>query len=204
MQSKIHVRRGSIDFGVFASVPLQEGEVAFFVTGKVLTFEDVMALPGEGDRTIQVAANLYVNPGYPAEFINHSCKPNAGIRDDLAIIALRPIAVGEEIRFDYSTCVQEQEFRMRCLCGEPNCRGEIGDFSELPDELKLKYIRLGVVQPFIMDEYFNTRRRSVIAEAFREETGVAASHARRRGSNGPGVTPGRSPAFHPLVPLDKL
>ena len=201
MQSKIHVRPGTIDLGVFASVPLGEGEVIFFVTGKVLTFKEVMALPGGGDRTIQIGADLYVNPGYPAEFINHSCEPNAGIRDDLAIIALRPIAVGEEVRFDYSTCVQEGEFRMPCRCDSRFCRGEIGDFSELPDELKLKYIRLGVVQPFIMDHYFQVRRRSVIAESFREETGLAAPPMPRLGTT---AMPARSLSVQPLAPLGKL
>lgn len=200
MQSKIHIRPGTIDLGVFASVPLQEQEVIFFVTGKVLTFKEVMALPGGGDRTIQIGPNLYVNPGYPAEFINHSCEPNAGIRDDLAIIALQPIAVGEEIRFDYSTCIQEEEFRMRCRCASPACRGEIGDFSELPEELKLKYIRLGVVQPFIMDFYFQIRRRSVIAENFSEEAGLPQPQDLRRGPVGP---PARPLAIQPLAPLGK-
>ena len=198
MQSKIHIRQGSIDIGVFASVPLEEREVIFFVTGKVMTFKEVMALPGEGDRTIQIGQDLYVNPGYPAEFINHSCEPNAGIRDDLAIIALQPIAVGEEIRFDYSTCVQEEAFRMPCRCASPSCRGIIGDFSELPEELKLKYIRLGVVQPFIMDHHFRFRRRSVIAETFRAETGGPPSPGNRNES---GATPARPGALRPLAPL---
>jgi hypothetical protein len=173
MQSKIHIGQGSIEMGVFASVPIREGEVIFFVTGKLLTFKEVMALPGEGDRTIQIGADLYVNPGYPAEFINHSCEPNAGIRDDLAMVALEAIEVGKEIRFDYSTCIQEGEFRMECRCRAPSCRKWIGDFSDLPDELKARYIRLGVVQPFILDQHFHVRRRSTLEAAFSRECGVA-------------------------------
>lgn len=171
MQSKIHIGQGTIETGVFASVPIQPGEVIFFVTGKLLTFQEVMSLPGEGDRTIQIGADLYVNPGYPAEFINHACEPNAGIRDDLAMIALEFIEVGREIRFDYSTCIQEGEFRMECRCQSPVCRKWIGDFSDLPEELKLRYIRLGVVQPFILDQYFQVRRRSALEIAYTKESG---------------------------------
>lgn len=201
MQSKIHIRSGNIDIGVFASVPLQEGEVIFFVTGRLLTPKEVMALPGQGDGTIQIGHDLYVDPGYPAEFINHSCEPNAGIRDDLAIIALQPINVGEESRFDYSTCIQEEEFRMRCRCGAPCCRSEIADFSELPDDIKLKYISMGVVQPFIMDEYFKTRRRSVIAETFRKETLQDATPACQTTA---GALPARPSVLQPLAPLGDL
>ena len=201
MKLKVELKACRHGKGLFATEPIQEGELVFFVCGKIVTFEEGLTLPCGGDHSVQIGPNLYVDPDFPSKFTNHSCNPSCGIRDDLAVVAIREIQPGEEINFDYSTCIQEGFFRMQCHCGEPTCRGEIGDFGELPDELKLKYIRMGMVQPFIMDDYFKTRRRSVIAEVFREESGVAVSPKPQRP---PGALPTRPAVLQPLSPLGKI
>lgn len=80
----------------------------------------------------------------PTRFINHSCNPNlrifARVGDhadkhihDLALFAVRDIARGDELTFDYVDGQEEiegdaQDAKMqgemtRCLCGSANCRG---------------------------------------------------------------------------------
>ncbi|ROV89804.1 hypothetical protein VSDG_08580 [Cytospora chrysosperma] len=80
----------------------------------------------------------------PTRFINHSCAPNlrifARVGDhadkhihDLALFAIRDIAKGEELTFDYVDGQEEIESNARdeklqgemtrCLCGSAKCRG---------------------------------------------------------------------------------
>lgn len=92
--------------------------------------------------------------GSPARFINHSCNPNCRIvptstssGDDrlyyLAVFAIRDIPPMTELTFDYnpeyssnnnntssggiggSSNEDRDPSAMRCLCGEPNCRGQL-------------------------------------------------------------------------------
>lgn len=74
--------------------------------------------------------------GNISRFINHSCDPNCesqkwivSRRLRIGFFAIKPIAAGEEIVFDYH---MERFGRksQHCLCGSANCRGSIGDESE--------------------------------------------------------------------------
>lgn len=80
----------------------------------------------------------------PTRFINHSCDPNLAIFarvgdhsdkhiHDLALFAIRDVARGEELTFDYVNGQGEIESNARdeamqgemtkCLCGSAKCRG---------------------------------------------------------------------------------
>lgn len=75
----------------------------------------------------------------PSRFINHSCDPNmriyARVGDpadkhlhDLALFAARDVRAGEELTFDYTDGVVEEDGgdrtgMTRCRCGSENCRG---------------------------------------------------------------------------------
>ena len=66
--------------------------------------------------------------GNIARFMNHSCDPNctATIIDydgqkKIAVYALRPIAVGEEITYDYKFPIEKA--KIACHCGSPKCLG---------------------------------------------------------------------------------
>jgi hypothetical protein len=80
-----------------------------------------------------------------------------GIKNERMLIALRPIETGEEIRFDYSTTMSADHWTMECRCGQPTCRRVILDFHHLPPIMQNRYLQLGVVQRFIVNE---VRRRS--------------------------------------------
>lgn len=80
---------------------------------------------------------LYFDMVDQTRFINHSCDPNAwvdaGTTDDgqvwATIIALRPIAIGEEITYDYAF---PPDLAEPCRCGSSTCRGLIIEEDALP------------------------------------------------------------------------
>ena len=71
--------------------------------------------------------------GNEARFINHSCAPNCEAIDErkrIYIEAIRDIAPGEELVYDYAyerdgTEDEDWEKVYMCKCGAPNCRGTI-------------------------------------------------------------------------------
>jgi hypothetical protein len=89
---------------------------------------------GEGHAYImELSPNLFIDARFKsnlARFINHSCDPNAELqRWDVAgyarigIFALRDIAPGEEITYDYKFWTAEE---LKCHCGAGKCRGWLG------------------------------------------------------------------------------
>lgn len=60
-------------------------------------------------------------------FVNHSCAAACLSPGFDFEIAVRDIAPGEEITDDYGTLNPEEPFE--CLCGSPNCRGQV-----MPDD----------------------------------------------------------------------
>lgn len=66
-------------------------------------------------------------PWNPARFINHSCAPNCEAEQDegrIWIIALRDIAAGEELSFNYGYDLVDYR-EHPCRCGAANCVGYI-------------------------------------------------------------------------------
>lgn len=55
---------------------------------------------------------------------NHSCEPNTGYRG-LDVVALRDVAIGEELTLDYETFCNEDMAPFDCACGASTCRGRI-------------------------------------------------------------------------------
>lgn len=103
----------------------------------------------------QVGHDLFLPPyGGLDDFTNHSCDPNCGLRVDSSgfdMIALRDIAAGEELTYDYSTHQEHPQEDMICQCGTPACRGVVRSFSTLPDGQRRRYLDLGVVAGFIAE-----------------------------------------------------
>lgn len=66
-------------------------------------------------------------PWNPARFINHSCAPNCEAEQaegHIWIIAVRDIAAGEELSFNYGYDLEEYR-EHPCRCGAPGCVGYI-------------------------------------------------------------------------------
>ena len=71
--------------------------------------------------------------------MNHSCEPNAGLKNDRYLVAIENIAKGEEVNIDYSTLFLEG-WSMKCECGRKSCRKLISTFDTLSpkDQERLK------------------------------------------------------------------
>jgi hypothetical protein len=87
--------------------------------------------------------------------LNHSCEPTAAIRKEnnqLFLFAARPIRRGDEIAFDYSTTLGDDDiWTMRCNCGHRSCRARIKRFGSLPAALKENYVDRGMVPKYIIE-----------------------------------------------------
>ena len=149
----IYVDKCALGVGVFAARDFFEGELLFRFTGPIITLSTAIEKGEAEGNVLQIAPATYIDLEPPGVFANHSCEPNAGLRDLVSGFALRPIARGEEIVYDYSTTMSEQRWTMRCHCGAPTCRGVITDFHDLPPELQRRYIAMRIVQPFIVTEW---------------------------------------------------
>ncbi len=126
-------------FAVYAREALQKDELLCVWTGRAVTLTQLETLSdAEKSHTIQVDDGIYLAPfdsqEEPADFINHSCDPNAGIRGQISLVAMRPIAPGEEITFDYAMSDSSAFDEFRCACGSPLCRGRVtGDDWKIRD-----------------------------------------------------------------------
>lgn len=151
MSSKVYVSESNLGQSVFAKTRLEPRETIFYLTGRLIDFDEAVSIP-QGEYSVQIGINRYIDPWSPARYLNHSCAPNSGFVDEIRLIATRVILPGEEIRFDYSTTMLERCWELDCACGAPQCRGVIQDFDLLPIALQTYYLRLGIVQDFIVNE----------------------------------------------------
>jgi SET domain-containing protein len=134
------VRRSPIaGKGAFARRPIPKGtRIIEYVGERISHAEADRRYPEDGehphvllfivDRRTVIDAGV---GGNAARFINHSCDPNceAVIEDGRVFIeAIRDIAAGEELTYDYHLTRDdaegpEIERLYPCHCGAPNCRG---------------------------------------------------------------------------------
>ncbi len=138
-------------FGLYAREPIAEGELITFWGGRVVTEAQLDDLPEYvTTHGIQVDEELYLVPVLdddPADYFNHSCDPNAGLGSPMSLVAMRPIAVDEEICFDYAMSDSSDYDEFTCGCGTAACRGKItGHDWKLP-ELQKRY--KGFFSPYL-------------------------------------------------------
>ncbi|HRN36923.1 MAG TPA: SET domain-containing protein-lysine N-methyltransferase [Flavobacteriales bacterium] len=138
--SKIH------GHGVFATAPIKKGEEVVEYKGKLRTHAEVDEEYGgqdNGHTFLFILNDAYVVDanikGNVARWINHGCTPNCQAfvigdeggdprKDRVVIEALRSIAAGEELTYDYDIQVEgpitrEERRLWACHCGAPNCTG---------------------------------------------------------------------------------
>lgn len=149
----IRIGKCDLGHGVFANKNLERNEIILTFDGPPITFLGTKTKGPWECMPLQIDEDLYIDTLPVGVFVNHSCSPNSGIKRDRDLVALRPIAKGEEIRFDYSTTMQEQSFTMECRCGAFNCRRVVNDFNTLPETQKIAYLRADIVMAFIAKNY---------------------------------------------------
>ena len=148
----VSVGQSAFGRGVFAARQFQPGQRILTFDGTTLSRPEMLALGPDRAFALQIGSGEFLDLMPPGRYLNHSCDPNAGIMHDRALIALRTIASGEEIRFDYSTTMREDHWTMECRCGEYLCRRVVLDFHHLPPITQNRYLQLGIVQRFIVDD----------------------------------------------------
>lgn len=125
--------------GIFAIREIKKDEVITEFSGPVVTIPDLDLYPSEVvDHLFNIGTDRYIMAREPAVRTNHSCDPNAGIVRDVFLVAMRDIAAGEEVTFDYSTIIADA-WVLECRCGSDRCRGTIGKYANLPEEVKQRY-----------------------------------------------------------------
>ena len=147
--------------GIFAARGFQAGQLILrdddgdYYDGAI-NYAQVRALGIDMSRyCFQIDHDRFLLPhGSIDDLINHSCRPNAGIRltaQGYDLLALSDVAVGDELTYDYSTYIASPE-RLSCCCGAAVCRGEIGRFVDLNLRLQAYYVEQGVVGAFALAE----------------------------------------------------
>ena len=123
--------------GCYTTTAIRKGALVAEYSGHKLTkaeadqrYENsaVTYLFGLGDGSIVIDGHA------TAMFINHSCKPNCEteeIRGRVWIKAIRPIAAGEEITYDYCLYDGGDDEHAHCNCGTTKCRGTMYSKTEM-------------------------------------------------------------------------
>lgn len=148
MPRKIAARRSAIHGnGVFAVAPIAKGERIIEYKGRRRTHEEADAGDtGDADSghtflfTLNDEYVIDANyEGNTARWINHSCSPNCEAvlneddgddrrQDQVFIEAIRDIAPGEELSYNYGITLAEKHTKelkkiWECRCGSPDCTG---------------------------------------------------------------------------------
>jgi uncharacterized protein len=113
--------------GVFTTTPIRKGTRVVEYSGPRLTAEEANRLYDGASRTylygLDDGKTVIDGEGMGA-YLNHSCEPNCEvdeIKNRVWILAIRNIAAGEELLWDYN--LYDDDDPAPCHCGSPKCRG---------------------------------------------------------------------------------
>ncbi len=131
---------GAHGTGVFAVRPLKAGERVLEYKGEIISWKEAIRRhphdPAQPNHTFyfhlddgHVIDGKY--EGNSAKWINHACEPNLEAEQDgnrVFLNALRDIAPGEELFFDYGLIIDARmtpslKKEYACWCGAKTCRG---------------------------------------------------------------------------------
>ncbi|MBS0467352.1 MAG: SET domain-containing protein-lysine N-methyltransferase [Proteobacteria bacterium] len=140
---RIQTRRSGVHGrGVFAMQDIAEGEVIIEYKGEVISWQEAQDRHPHDPEQPNHTFYFHIDDehvidgkhhGNCARWINHSCDPNCYADERggrVFITALRNIAAGEELNYDYGLMVQERytkklKAEYPCWCGSRNCRGTL-------------------------------------------------------------------------------
>lgn len=153
--------------GVFAQRAFDPDQRIRRIEGSLHSLEEVLRFAESGEQAgsdvLGVDDGAYLVLSELDRCFNHSCDPNAvvmGAGDRVEFVAIRSIRPGDEITFDYSTTMHDDEdaivaagrtvWRCECSCGAANCRGQIDQFRTLAPEVRTRYLENGWAPDFIV------------------------------------------------------
>jgi len=165
--------------GVYAETTIAQHALVIEYTGELISHQEAEerypTVDGREDPehtfVLQLDDALVIDAnegGNDARFINHSCAPNLepiAIGDHLWLVALRDIAAGEELGYDYAIQLDEphtvaRKRRFPCACGAPNCRGTLLRAKRTPLSAEVRAARHVVAR----------RLRAMIAAEINEQS----------------------------------
>jgi cyanophycin synthetase len=133
----VEVRNGRQGRSVFAARDIAAGESLLKAWGP--------RLPQRSRHTMQVDVDTHIMPDGVMVLVRHSCEPNCGVLvrandREIEVRALRPIAAGEEVTFDYNTFEYEIDHGGgACQCGAAKCRGRVPGYKHVAAEVRARY-----------------------------------------------------------------
>lgn len=142
-----------LGYCVIAKRDISKGELIYTFKGETISFNETKTRGEMECMSLQYGIDKYIDTEAPGKYINHSCEPNAGIKNNFNLVALEDIKLHDEIRFDYSTTMDEDSYEMDCRCNKPTCRKKVTDFKYLHIDLQKKYIDLDIAMDFIKSQY---------------------------------------------------
>ena len=120
----------SIGRGVFIAERVCEGQTIFVMSGYLIKDRERAV---KLNCTSQIGKNIWLYPSSPGRYLNHSCNPNAILKNGIKLISIKQINPGEEVTIDYSTTEDDIRWSMKCCkCGSENCRKTIESIQTLP------------------------------------------------------------------------
>jgi len=134
----VEVRKSGMEGqGVYAVSDIKEGDVIGVFGGIVIPEGELEDLKKKiGEEKLCADHAMYIYPGFimlhdyvegcdPLCFVNHSCDPSSKVVNGIVLVALRDIAKGEEISWNYKETddVGNWSYEFKCQCGSPNCTG---------------------------------------------------------------------------------
>jgi uncharacterized protein len=133
VSDKLEVRTSEISgSGVFTKDHILEGEIVIIWGGELVTVEEFNNGKGKKHTNVGIDEEYYLVTSDNDEmtiddFMNHSCDPNLWLNDEVTLSARRDIRPNEELSFDYSIELIDEDYLMKqtCNCGAESCRKNI-------------------------------------------------------------------------------
>ncbi|MSP51699.1 MAG: SET domain-containing protein [Alphaproteobacteria bacterium] len=128
--------------GVFAAEPIAKGELLAIWGGRVIDGSNLAKLPSMERRyALQVGDDQFLTSldhVDPPDYINHCCQPNSGVHGEDRLVAMRKIAVGEEVLFDYATTDSCSLLEFECGCRKRTCRGQVSSTDWMRSDVQAR------------------------------------------------------------------
>ncbi len=126
-----------------ATEPISAGETVGAFGGTCVGRQAFASFDDEHQRrAVQLDDDLFLVGGElvePVDHIVHSCEPNCGMSGGMLLVALRDIAVGEQLTYDFAMTDGDDYDAFECRCGSPLCRGSVTGRDWALPELQVRY-----------------------------------------------------------------
>lgn len=142
-QRRIQTRRSGVHGkGVFAVQDIAEGETIIEYVGEIIRWTEAQRRHPHDPTNPNHTFYFHIDEsrvidgkvgGNSSRWINHACDPNCEadeVEGRIFIKALRNIAAGEELNYDYGLIIDERytpklKAEYPCWCGSSQCRGTL-------------------------------------------------------------------------------